>query len=81
MERINVRVDERLKRELEAEAREKGVRPSDVVREALREHLKARSPRPSCLDLARRIGIVGVYTDAPSDLSTNKDYFEGFGGD
>ena len=31
MERINVRVDERLKQELEAEAREKGVSPSDIV--------------------------------------------------
>jgi antitoxin component of RelBE/YafQ-DinJ toxin-antitoxin module len=32
---INVRVDERLKRELEAEAQERGVRPSDIVRQAL----------------------------------------------
>jgi hypothetical protein len=30
MERINVRVDDRLKRTLEAEVREKGVRPSDI---------------------------------------------------
>ena len=38
MVRINVRVDERLKNELEAEARERGVRPSDIVRQALEEH-------------------------------------------
>ena len=31
MERINVRVDQRLKQELEAEAREKGVSPSDIA--------------------------------------------------
>lgn len=80
MERINVRVDKRIKQELEAEAREKGVSPSDIVRAAIEEHLKARPKQESCLDIARRIGIVGVYKDAPSDLSTNKAYFEGFGG-
>lgn len=80
MERISVRVESGLKHELEAEAREKGVSPSDVVREALEEHVRRRAPRRSCLDIARQIGVVGVFTDTPSDLSTNKDYFEGFGG-
>ena len=80
MDRINVRLDPRLKERLDSAARAEGVSPSEVVRAALREHLDAKGPRPSCLDIARRIGIVGVYTDAPSDLSTNKDYFEGFGG-
>ncbi len=56
MERINVRVDQRLKHELEAEARERGVRPSDIVREALEAHVRRRTPKPSCLDIARRIG-------------------------
>ena len=81
MERINVRVDERLKRELEAEAREKGVSSSDIVREALMEHVRKRVPEESCLDLARRIGIVGVYKDTPHDLSTNPEHMEGFGRD
>ena len=80
MERINVRVDERLKEELEAEAREKGVRPSDIVRQALEEHMRRRTPRETCLDIARRIGILGVYKDAPHDLSTNPEHMEGFGG-
>jgi hypothetical protein len=79
MERINVRVDERLKLQLEAEAREKGVRPSDIVRQALEEHTRQRAPRESCLDIARRIGILGIYTDAPTDLSTNPEHMEGFG--
>jgi metal-responsive CopG/Arc/MetJ family transcriptional regulator len=81
MERINVRVDPRLKQELEAEAREKGVSPSDVVRQVLEEHMRQRTPRESCLDLARRIGILGVYKDAPHDLSTNPEHMEGFGRD
>lgn len=79
MERINVRVDVQLKRELEAEAREKGVKPSEIVRQALEEHVRQRKPRESCLDLARRIGILGIYKDAPQDLSTNPEHMEGFG--
>lgn len=75
-----MRLDRRLKERLEAAARAEGVRPSDVVRAALRAHLDAGTSRPSCLDVARRIGIVGVYRDTPSDLSTNKAHFEGFGG-
>jgi metal-responsive CopG/Arc/MetJ family transcriptional regulator len=81
MERINVRVDQRLKQELVAEAREKGVSPSDIVRQALEEHMRQRTPRETCLDLARRIGILGVYKDAPHDLSTNPEHMEGFGRD
>jgi hypothetical protein len=79
MDRINVRVTRRLKQELEAEAKEKGVRPSDVVREALEEHLRVRSPRQSCLDIARRIGFIGAYRNTPPDLSTNAAHMEGFG--
>jgi len=81
MERINVRVDERLKEELEAEANEKGVRPSDIVREVLEEHMRQRTLRQSCLDIARRIGFIGACKDAPSDLSVNPEHMEGFGRD
>jgi Arc/MetJ-type ribon-helix-helix transcriptional regulator len=81
MERINVRVDPRLKEELQAEAREKGVSPSDIVRQALEEHMRQRTPRETCLDVARRIGILGIYKDAPHDLSTKPDHMEGFGRD
>ncbi len=79
MDRINVRVNARLKQELEAEAREKGVRPSDIVREALEEHIRQRVPRQSCLDIARRIGFIGAYKDTPADLSTNPEHMKGFG--
>jgi metal-responsive CopG/Arc/MetJ family transcriptional regulator len=78
MERINVRLDERLKEELEAEARQRGLRPSDVVREALEEHIRERAPRQSCLDIARRIGFIGAYKGTPPDLSTNPKHMEGF---
>jgi hypothetical protein len=79
VDRINVRVDEQLKHELEAEAREKGISPSEVVREVLQEHVKLRSSKENCMDLAQRIGLIGCATGLPADLSTNRDHFDGFG--
>ena len=79
MERINVRVDERLKSQLEAEAREKGVRPSDIVRQALEEHMQNCIPRPNARQLAEKLGILGSAPGLPADLSTNPKYMEGFG--
>ncbi len=81
MERINVRVDQRLKRELESEAREKGISPSDIVRQVLEEHMRLRTPRPNCRDLAERLGILGSAKGLPADLSTNPAHMEGFGRD
>ncbi len=89
MGRINVRLDPQLKERLKAVARAEGVSASEVVRSALREHLKARKPLESCLDssikpmnayqLAEKLGILGSVKDLPSDLSTNPAYMEGFG--
>jgi metal-responsive CopG/Arc/MetJ family transcriptional regulator len=81
MERINVRVESRLKQRLEAEAREKGVSPSQIVRQAIEEHLRQQRPGESCYDLARRLGILGSAKGLPSDLSTNPKHMEGFGRD
>ena len=81
MERINVRADEQLKKELEAEAREKGVSPSAIVREVLEEHMRRRTPRESAYDLAKRLGILGSAKGLPTDLSTNPKHMEGFGRD
>lgn len=80
MDRINVRVGQRLKRRLESEAKAKGVRPSQVVRDALEAHLK-EEPGESCLDVLRRLGLLDGVDGLPPDLSTNRDYFEGFGRD
>ncbi len=79
MERINVRVEPRLKQELEAEAREKGIRTSDIVRQALEEHMRSRTPRPNCRELAERLGLLGSAKGLPVDLSTNPEHMEGFG--
>lgn len=81
MERINVRVEARLKQQLEAEAREKGVRPSDIVRQAIEEHMRRRVPQENCRQLAERLGILGSAKGLPADLSTNPVHLEGFGRD
>jgi metal-responsive CopG/Arc/MetJ family transcriptional regulator len=81
MERINVRVEGRLKQELEAVAREQGVSPSEIVRRALKEHLRRRAPRETCYDIAKRLGMLGSAKGLPPDLSTNPEYMEGFGRD
>ena len=79
MERINVRVESKLKKQLEAEAREKGVSPSEIVRQVLEEHIKQRTPRENCRQLAERLGILGSAKGLPTDLSTNPAHMEGFG--
>ena len=79
MKRINLRLDPELELQLEAVARTEGRSPSDVIRTALREHLQSKLPRRSCLDVARELGIIGIYPNMPSDLSTNPIHMEGFG--
>ncbi|WZO95827.1 CopG family transcriptional regulator [Isosphaeraceae bacterium EP7] len=79
MDRINVRLDPHLKEQLDLAARAEGVSPSEVVRAALREHLKAKAPQPDCFDLARKLGILGLAKGLPTDLSTNPIHMEGFG--
>ena len=79
MERINVRVEGRVKLELEAEAARRGVRPSEIVRRALGEHLSRQATRLNCYELAQQLGIVGLAKGLPADLSTNPGHMEGFG--
>ena len=63
----------------EAEAREKGVSPSEIVRQALEEHMRQQTPRENCLELAERLGILGSAKGLPADLSTNPMHMEGSG--
>ena len=42
---------------------------------------QATQSSPSCYDLAKRARLIGAVDGLPEDLSTNKDYFEGFGRD
>ena len=79
MQRINVRLGDELKNQLDAEAREQGVRPSDVVRQVLEEHLRRRQPQPNARAVAERLGLLGVIKGLPADLSTNSTHMDGFG--
>ena len=79
MQRISVRVDDRLKEQLDATAREQGVRPSDVVRRLLQEHLPDQAPQLNAKQLAEKLGLIGCVSGLPMDLSTNPIYMEGFG--
>jgi hypothetical protein len=80
MDKIDIRLDGELKHELQVEARERGITPSEVVRELVQEHVKLRATRGSCLDIARRIGLISAAGGGlPPDLSTGRDHFDGFG--
>lgn len=79
MERIHVRVDQPIKHELDAEARHRGVNPSEIVREALEEHIRRQPPRLDARQLAEKLGILGHAKGLPADLSTNPEHMKGFG--
>lgn len=68
MKRTNAEADGPLKRGPAPDAKKRVARPTDAARSC-------------CLDLARRAGLVGVYRNTPTDLSTNPEYMEGFGRD
>jgi hypothetical protein len=78
MGRINVRVNDQLKWQLEEDATTKGL-PSDVVRRAQEEHIRQRSSRLNCRNLGEHLGILASATGLPSDLSTRPKHMEGFG--
>lgn len=50
-----------------------------LIIEAVEQHLKTLVPPKSCHDIALELGVIGVATDLPKDLSTNPEHFEGFG--
>ena len=75
-DRVSVRVGEKIRRRLAAAARTTGRKESAIVRAALEDYLPAGT---TCLDLARRHGLVGRARGLPKDLSTNKRHLQGFG--
>jgi len=81
MDTIIVRVEDWINHELEAEANERGINQSDVVREALVDHLRARITvsTESSFEIAARVGLIGCAEGLPPDLSTNRAYLDGFG--
>jgi hypothetical protein len=78
-ERITVRVPGPLGAGLRQRSRINGQTPSDVVRVALENYLRAGKRVPSAYELAEAAGLIGCERHAPRDLSTNRRHFEGFG--
>ena len=77
--RITVRVSESLVKLLKKHASAKGRPESALVREALENYLSAVPLPSSAYDLARETGLIGCVCGEPSDLSTDRKHFEGFG--
>ncbi|MBV9123433.1 MAG: CopG family transcriptional regulator [Planctomycetes bacterium] len=77
--RISVRLDPETQQRLDEEIQATGKKESEVVREALVAYLRKRPKPESCLELARRHRLIGCGKRLPSDLSTNRRHFEGFG--
>ena len=70
MRTITVRLPEALVEEIDAEARERGVSKSDVVRERL-QVVPGLHPKPASR-LAAIADLVGSIDDLPADLSSRK---------
>ncbi len=77
--RISVRLSAALASKLKKEVSVRRTSESTVVREALETYFQHQAPTESCYDALVRLGIAGSAKNLPSDLSTNKKYFKGFG--
>ena len=75
--RLSARIDEDTRRKLAARARLEATDESAVIREALTRYLDEKID--NAYEALMRTGGIGIAKGLPSDLSTNKNYFEGFG--
>jgi len=78
-QRISVRIAPETERLLRREAAANGRSESAVVRAALEAYFQGRGPAETAYGVALRAGMIGCVEKAPSDLSTNRKHFEGFG--
>ena len=79
MKVLSVKVSEAVDRKITATMKRRGMRKSDMVREALERYLDEthEARRGSFLDLAG--DLVGCVKDAPADLSSNPKHLDGYG--
>jgi predicted DNA-binding protein len=77
--RITIRISESLIRRLKKHASIKRRSESALVREALESYLADAPTHSPAYEVARATGLIGCASQAPSDLSTNRKYLEGFG--
>lgn len=74
-----MRLPVELERRLRRTCKMKGVRESELVREALEAHLNSLGEAGNAYDAAVASGLIGIAKGLPSDLSTNRKYMAGFG--
>jgi len=77
--RIAIRVPASLAKLLRQRSRAQRQTPSELVRAALQEYLSMGTPPRTLYDAFKESGLIGCVKNAPSDLSSNPRYFEGFG--
>lgn len=77
--RITIRISDSLVKRLKKQAGAKRRSESALVREALESYLGEAPASNSAYDLARAAGLIGCVRGGPSDLSTHRKHFEGFG--
>lgn len=76
--RIILRIDTSRRKKVREAARSRGVTESELVREAIDRHLRDLTI-VSAYDRLKRSKAIGVARRTPTDLSTNKAHFQGFG--
>jgi predicted DNA-binding protein len=77
--RITVRFPAEMRRRLQAAARRRGTRESDLVRGAVERQLAAEEDTLTAYEHAKTAGLIGAVRGAARDLSTNPKHLEGFG--
>jgi predicted DNA-binding protein len=80
-QRITIRISEKMIKRLKKQADAKGRSESALVREALENYLEGVTAPSSAYDLARSAALIGCVSGGPSDLSSNRKHFKGFGED
>ena len=77
--RISVRLPGKMAQRLKERTHAAGKRESEIVRQALQEHLSKNGEERTAYDAFREAGLIGCATGLPEDLATNKKHFKGFG--
>ncbi len=76
---VTIALSTNLEQKLKLAAKLSQKSEQDLIIEAIENHLKQFYPKQSCYDLAMELEVIGVAENLPPDLSTNPEYFEGFG--
>jgi predicted DNA-binding protein len=79
-DRITIRFSAETRRRLQAAAQRGGKCESDLVRDAVELQLAAEERGFTAYDHAKKAGLIGAVKEKVRDLSTNRKYFDGFGG-